>query len=169
MDSDYLKETVGPILSEAIGNLVLYGLSQNRDPIVYVANYMLHHKATQRVIKEDLDKEKEIHDMFAQYEKKVENFNIIKKQNFEELKLATQKRLQKVELDLQREKEELENEKLKKAKEEQEQHELQEQQEQQEEGQGEGNATENGTEKQAMKEEEEEDDDDDDEEEEEEE
>ena len=44
-DSDYLKETVGEVLSDA---LAAVAIQQPADPIEFIGNYLLHADATQK-------------------------------------------------------------------------------------------------------------------------
>jgi hypothetical protein len=69
MDANYLKETVGPIVAEALTDLILHGratthpqlssnpqtnpLTTSQDPVSYVARYLLNHSQQQDLKKKE--------------------------------------------------------------------------------------------------------------------
>ena len=56
MDSNYLKHTVGPVLSSAINSLIAQGVPTDPsqpDPVAYIASYLLHHNKSSKSLDND--------------------------------------------------------------------------------------------------------------------
>ncbi|KAJ3008496.1 hypothetical protein HKX48_008496 [Thoreauomyces humboldtii] len=76
MDTDYLKQTVGPLLSSALSALVIHGYSSKThaasggalhprgvDPVTFVGEYLLHHDQARTQVTADASRRKGLVDL----------------------------------------------------------------------------------------------------------
>ncbi|KAJ3408850.1 hypothetical protein HDV05_004741 [Chytridiales sp. JEL 0842] len=149
MDANYVKHTVGPVLNEAIANLLTHFVPNdpsNPNPIDFVGSYLLHHDALTVQLEADRKNSMELQMAKEQLLNKIRMEELMRreeeermleaereKKREEERELAMQQQeAQRVELEMQQQKE---REMLEQQQQQQQQQQHEQQQEQQQQQQ----------------------------------
>ncbi|KAI9095157.1 hypothetical protein DFS34DRAFT_626873 [Phlyctochytrium arcticum] len=95
MDTNYLKQTVGPLLSSALASLVTYGYDTSSsgprglDAISFLGEYLLNHAEAQKLIADDHKKREAIKALQNHYNAAQETQREHRRRLDDELKLRT--------------------------------------------------------------------------------